>query len=145
MQRYSDWASRLEVFLHEQRERKFKYGEFDCCLFVCDAIRVMTGQDPGGRFRGRYGSRRQAELLVRELGGWGGLAGDAAHRFEMYEVPPPQALRGDVALLGDYLVRRRRWNYSLGLVSLDGRHLLAASAYGIAAAPRDLAVRCWRV
>jgi hypothetical protein len=141
--RYPDWAARLEVFLHAHASRPFRYGEWDCCLFVCSAIEAMTGIDPGGEWRGKYDSPEgarsmiRAELLVSgEVNHWV-RAVAAAQR--MGKVAPAQAQRGDVVLL-----KRGRRGYSLGLVGLDGG-VLVAGWKGLVAAPRELAVLAWRV
>jgi hypothetical protein len=43
--------------LLEHQSDSFSYGRWDCCLFVCDAIRVMTGIDLAADYRGAYSSR----------------------------------------------------------------------------------------
>lgn len=140
--RRSDWALALEAFLFEAQNRKFHYGSWDCCLFVCDAIKVMTGTDPATPFRGRYDSRDEAE---RELLSFCGsrsvraVAERVAATNAMTEIPVKFAGRGDVAL-----VKRSR-DYSLGLVDLSGRDLLIAGASGLARISQMRAVRAWKI
>ena len=43
MNRYPNWQTRLDLYLRTVNQRQFKYGEWDCCLFACDAIQEMTG------------------------------------------------------------------------------------------------------
>ena len=55
--RLPGWQGALDRFLTAHRETRFQYGVWDCCLFACDAIEVMTGVDVAAQFRGRYHSR----------------------------------------------------------------------------------------
>lgn len=142
MQRFPDWASRLEVFLHAQQRRQFHYGEWDCCLFVCDGIRAMTGTDPAAHFRGHYGSAKGAIAMMREMYGLrsvGDLVSAVAAEHGMVEVPVARARRGDVVL-----VKRPR-DFSLGLLALNGGQILGPQKVGLGAVPRFAGSRAWNV
>lgn len=115
--------------------RRFQYGIWDCCLFACDAIQVMTGVDPAAEFRGRYDSAESA----RALGSVRVIAEGTAARYAMPETPILHARRGDVALI------RRGRGYSLGVMALDGRHVMVAGARGVLRVPRLSACRAWMV
>lgn len=95
MQRLNDWPTLLANFIEARRERAFSWGESDCCLFVCDAIEVITGVDPGARWRGLYSSERGARRVLRDNGGVVGLA------TLILGAPVPTALagRGDVVVI----------------------------------------------
>lgn len=139
--RKQNWQALLHGYLCACRAREFQYGSFDCCLFVCDAIEVMTGVDVAAPFRGQYQSRKQA---FRALGNYAGRASVEAvtervtSDHGMPEIKPALAQRGDVVLL------RRAHDYSLAVVGLDGS-ILAAAGWGCERAPFSLAVRAWRV
>jgi hypothetical protein len=49
--------------------RPFVWGETDCCLFVADWVREVTGIDPAAEWRGCYWSLRTARRLCRHHGG----------------------------------------------------------------------------
>jgi uncharacterized protein DUF6950 len=142
MTRYPDWPARLEAFLRDNATRKFRYGSWDCCLMVCEAIDVMTGFDPGQAFRGAYYSLDTALLEASQYCGQGSVRAvveAVARDLSLVEVKPAFAQRGDVALLK----RARGW--SLGLVALDGAGLLVAGAKGIVRAPVKFAQKAWHV
>ena len=130
--RLADWQTRLERFIAAHVDARFRYGTWDCCLFVAGAIEAITGQDLAGPFRGTYRSRRQARIAhgrVREI---------AEHVFHNFlPVPILCAQRGDVVLV----------NYSghdlLGILSLNGRSILAVSRRGYVFLNLDLAVKAW--
>jgi hypothetical protein len=143
MQRYQDWAARLEVFLQEQKGRRFQYGSWDCCLFVCEAISAMTGSDLGVEFRGKYDSLRSAEALIRRycpVQSLSALVAGVATRWGMREVSPLHARRGDMAMI------RRGRGYSLGMIALDGQRVLVLVGRDrVAAIPRLVIARAWSV
>src|SRR5579859_6297583 len=113
LSRLSCWQCKFQQFLNDNQRRPFAYGSFDCCLFVCDAIRAMTGIDVAAKFRGTYSSLRE----VRAFGSVQAIAQQVAGEFGMPEVPAFCAQRGDVALI------KRPRDYSLGIVDLDGMNL----------------------
>ena len=132
MQRLPDWPIRLERFLRSSAERPFQYGVFDCALFACDAIGVMTGVDPARYLRGLYATRAEARKLLAYWGGFNAIA--AAN--QMPEIAVTTARRGDVLLM------RRS---ALGLMALNGRQAVVLTEKGLALAPIDSALKAWRV
>jgi hypothetical protein len=140
--RLPDWPALLDAFLQANRYCKFSYGRADCCLFVCDAIRVMTGTDPAAPFRGKYDSLKGA---LREMKGYCGSASVAsvaelvASRNGMPEISPRRAGRGDAALLDGPL------GCSLGVVALNGREIVVCGHADLEAIPLARAIRAWRV
>lgn len=142
MVRYPDWTSRLESLLRASVGRKFKYGDWDCSLFVADAILEMTGSDMAAPYRGRYSSRTEALLVAKEIAGAGSIEAIAetqAATHEMLRVPFIRASRGDMVLL------RRPRDYSLGILGMDGKSILIAAAVGWGVAKDPYPVRAWRV
>ena len=43
--RLPDWQPRLQALIQARLAAPFAWGEHDCCLFVCDAVQAITGQD----------------------------------------------------------------------------------------------------
>jgi hypothetical protein len=132
--RRDEWPALLEEFLKVSHGKQFRYGRFDCCLFVADAIAAMTGTDIARESRG-YHSRKQAlcgqsvEQIVS------GIAED----YDMPEVPVLMAGRGDMILIP------RPRDFSLGLVSMNGTEILIALRAGYGAIPLSSGVRAWKV
>jgi hypothetical protein len=140
--RFPDWATRLERFFIEHQLDTFHYGRWDCCLFACNAIQVMTGIDPVARFRGRYATRREALIAIRDETGRASVDSIVHHvtsELQMQAVAPLTAQRGDLALI------ERGRDVSLGIVSLNGIHLIVTSERRLWRIPRELAVEAWRV
>lgn len=142
MIRTGDWEHRLDRFLLDNSARPFRYGSWDCCLFVCDAIEAMTGIDVANKFRGQYANPKQARALARELCGgasvWD-IARSTTGRFELKECIPAMARRGDVVLIP------RKADYSLGLIDLTGQVAYLTRWKGIARAQFTVAQIGWHV
>lgn len=132
MQRFSDWASRLERYLHAQKDHEFAYGIFDCCLFVGGAIAAMTGVDPVEPFRGAYGSRKSGLGLLARAGGIPGVAA----LYGMPEIPVAFAARGDMLLMPGGI---------LALMALNVRDAVVVVDRGLALTPASRARCAWRV
>jgi hypothetical protein len=142
MTRLPDWQARLDSFLRAHVHDRFAYGSWDCCLFVCDAIREMTGVDPAQDFRGKYQSRKQAYALIRDSSGAGSVqavTASIAAKFHMPEIPVRRAQYGDLVLI------ERPNDYSLGLIALNWSEIIACRARGLSRISLNHAVRAWRV
>jgi hypothetical protein len=130
--RFPDWRARLESYLANQSGRVYRYGVYDCALFVCSAVEAMTGVDPGREFRGKYLSRETARQRLQEAGGFAAVA----QTYGMRQIDPKIALRGDV-------LQMKR--FSLGLMSLNGTHAIVMGEYGLITVPALPAIAAWRV
>lgn len=121
----------------------FSYGPWDCCSFVTAAIEAMTGTDVYGPFRGKYASRTEAYRAVKEYAGKASIRAVAERvtcDHGMPSVPALMAQRGDVAL-----IRRGERDFSLGIIDLTGREIVALKSQGMFRVPLSMAIQCWRV
>lgn len=111
-------------------------------MFVCDAIREMTGVDPAQEFRNRYASRETAYQLIRETSGKHSVRAIAelvTTRFDMPEAPILMARRGDVVLI------KRPTDYSLGILSLNGKEIVVTRAKSLCTIPISQGLLAWHV
>lgn len=95
MERRIDWQRRLNDYLVKVSGRPFRYGRWDCCIYISGAVKAMTDVDPMAEFRGRYTSRETALAALRELGS-GTLYNTMRTKFGN-PVPAVMAKRGDIA------------------------------------------------
>lgn len=140
--RKANWQSILQNYLLIHQDTSFQYGSFDCCLFVCDCVHAMTDVDPAAGFRGNYKSRKEACEAIRRRTGRltvKAVVDTITAELEMPEIPVLHAQRGDVCLI------KRGRDYSLGIISLSGREILAAAASGIVRLPFTSATKVYRV
>ena len=140
--RLPGWQSALDRFLAAQRETRFQYGVWDCCLFACDAIEVMTGVDVAAQFRGRYQSRTQALRAIRGYSGEASVRAVAERVTEAYAMPQVHILR---ARRGDVVLIRQPRDYSLGIVALNGTDVITVTPQGLQRIALSNAVCGWQV
>lgn len=142
MRRYGDWQSRLTAYLAATSERKFRYGQQDCGLFVAGAIEAMCGVDVAMALRGRYGSRREAFAAIAAYCGRSTIEAVAEHiatECGAREVPVLMAQRGDALLI------RRAVRSSLGILSMMGNTVISPGRHGLLYLPLSCATRAWRI
>ncbi len=139
--RYEDWPTRLAKFTELIRDIPFTWGQWDCCLTACSAMKAITGVDPAASMRGKYKTPLGAARVLRKFAG-GGVE-EAAERVAMElgarEIPVSYAQRGDFVVLNTEV------GDSLGTVDLSGHNILVTSADGAVFLPLSLARRAWRV
>lgn len=142
MRRYADWPTLLDSFLRAHASERFQYGRWDCALFVADAVQAMTGVDVAAKFRGHYGSRREALRAIKEYTGSTSIRAIAETVFAEHglrEVAVARAQRGDAVL-----VRRGR-DWSLGIVALDGAGIVSLAKDSLLRWPLSRAETAWRI
>jgi hypothetical protein len=142
LHRHPDWQARLGAFLAANAERPFGYGEFDCCLFVANAVLEMTGVDLAAPFRGQYGSRAGARDRMAEFCGGASVervASRIADDHGLQRVGPLEAARGDMVLI------QRRRECSLGLMNLNGQDVVIPFARGLRRIEWKHAIAAWRI
>ncbi|UAB76949.1 hypothetical protein INR77_08820 [Erythrobacter sp. SCSIO 43205] len=66
--RLPNWEMALSAFMQENQWRTFKWGEWDCILFATAAAKVITGEDRGADYRGRYSDQKGARQALRDIG-----------------------------------------------------------------------------
>jgi uncharacterized protein DUF6950 len=140
--RFENWPTLLSAFLDARRQARFCYGAHDCCLFVADALRVITGVDFAAQFRNRYNTAFGALRRLRESTASASVDATAGRIFAAHglpAIPPGYAQRGDVLALS-----LAREGVVLSLVSLDGMPIIAAErGWGIS--DRACALKAWKV
>ena len=134
VKRTVEWKSRLVDYLAWSVGQKFVYGQFDCALFTFEAVKVMTGFDPGGPFRGQYENLYDGIALLREAGFRDHV--DICARY-FNEIPPFFAQAGDIAVVPG------EDGPALGLV--QGSFIYALLPTGMALVPLLSALRAFRV
>ena len=99
MKRVESWEKILAKFIEDRVESELVWGVQDCCLFACDSILSITGEDVAGFFRGKYSTKEKAYELLFEFAGGGLLetVEKITDQFKMIRHPSIfYAQRGDV-------------------------------------------------
>lgn len=136
LKRLPDWPERLSAQIHACMKAPFVWGQHDCCLFAMDCVKAMTGEDLAAPYRG-YTSQIQAMRMLKENGGVAGIAEAVARKYDIPEIAPTLAGRGDVCLFdtghGD----------TLGICT--GVNIFAPAFEGLVGTPALQALRAWRI
>lgn len=95
LQRLPDWPDRLDRYVEARRHRAMEWGAHDCCQFVRQGLRELTGLDPARGWKlGRYRTPRGAARVLTRLGGIAQIPVKAG----LQPIPVARAQRGDVML-----------------------------------------------
>lgn len=138
MKRVNNWHTLLPSHTQRNRGRTFEWGRWDCALAVCDAIRALTGVDPGAPYRGKYSTEEEARAIIG--GDLGKFAATIAAQHGMHEVAPRLARRGDVVF-----VDNKTPEGALGLVDSSGLAAACVGQQGYIRVPMRRWKRAWRV
>lgn len=69
MDKLENWWERLSEYLHESKDREFKWGEFDCCVLAAKAGEALVGVDFLAEFGLKYYDMRSAHLVISRFTG----------------------------------------------------------------------------
>lgn len=139
IRRQPEWVISLDELIRKNEKTPFKYGDFDCCLFVCDAIQAMTGVDVAADFRGKYQSEIGAAKFMLKFAGVRGIAEMVAGEHGLEKVGLNFAGRGD----GVYFEPNGAG--AVGIISTCGKQIVAAGEVGCVFFPKTDAKICWRI
>mgnify|MGYP003635745631 CR=1 FL=1 len=145
MTRFEGWETILTKFIVSRSNEKFKWGKHDCCLFACDGIEAITGDDSAYMFRDKYKDKTGAYSLLKDFSG-GGLEETAeclAEEFGMDEVSKSFAGRGDVALCNVPTVINEELP-TLGIIGMSG-DIYIAGTRRLQVFSKESGFRFWKV
>src|ERR1700687_318805 len=141
MNRFDFWPKLLDDFIASRRDTPFAWGAHDCCLFACDAVLAMTGEDLAEEFRGKYDSALGAQRVLKEFGceTVGELASRIAQKRSLRELPHLYAQRGDVVLVV------QESQSLLAIVTHDGTEVWCPGKDKLELYPLERCDRAWRI
>lgn len=136
MNKKPDWEQCLHDFLTSNKDTKFSWGAWDCCVFVDSATKAMTGSHVIPEFI-EWGDKKAALQTIRKYSGnLTGCVNKAALSAGMTEVLPSDAMKGDL------VVYTSEGNDGAGIY--DGYAIAAPSDDGLARKRKDLIVKAYR-
>jgi len=139
LERLENWHRLFQDAVDAKLDAPFEYGRHDCCLSVCDVIFAFTGTDPAEGFRG-YSSREEVLEYRRLYRNVMGIAEYVARKLEAPEIASNFAGAGDAVVVKD-----EEEGFCLGLVELNGLHVIGAGDVGWRYWPRETIVKAWKV
>ena len=130
----NNWFIDLADFIESRRHSPFVWGENDCCLFVADAVELISGIDAAAPYRRKYTTATGAARALKKYGD-GSIAGAWSACFE--EINPQDLGRGDVAMVEVEGAPASALSF--------GNQLWIVSENGLITLPRSAALQAWRV
>lgn len=128
--RYEDWPERLDVFIEDARNKVFKFGVNDCCIFAARAVESIINIGLLEKVQELHKSKSSRKNLAS-------LVSTTLKTYKFEEVPPLSAQRGDVVIfetvLGD----------TVGISV--GNSIVAPGEYQLEFFPLYIAKRAWRI
>ncbi len=127
----------MYAVIEELSQKRFRWGEDDCCLFVGRVVQAFTGVDLAASFRGKYRSQKGAASRIRRAGSLEKLVDEVTTDHGLREVPVGMAARGDIILFPSVL------GETLGIC--DGHQIITMGKDGVVAFPMEAAMKAWGV
>lgn len=141
--RKQGWESILSQYLEKSTLRRFKWGKFDCLIFVSNAVRLMTGIDPMSKkkrndpktIRGLYKTEDEARMLISKF------RRSMPNIMDVHfkRINPAFAGKGDVVLM------KLSEGNTFGVVGNRGIAFFKTSDAGLIQKPFVSAKFAWRV
>jgi len=147
--RHEQWEAKLHHSIETHKAKPFAWGEHDCALSVCNHIQAMTGIDLAAAFRGQYQSEDAALAtmgrICQDATTLEHVAEQLAAKHGIPEIKPLHAQRGDVVLLDNPSPSTGLNRQALGIVHLNGRHVVVTGPDGLRLLRLTHVRRAWRI
>lgn len=138
LKRLRDWPLRLEAFMAERADAPFAWGRNDCCTFVADMVKTITGEDAALPALRTHRTEAQALATLSAHGGVRAIAAAALGAA----LPANRATVGDVMLVR---ITDANGNTQNALAACNGDIAFMPGAQGLVTVPCASALCCWRV
>ena len=143
--RVDGWETRLDEFITSRINKRFVWGEHDCALFACDAIKEITSIDVAYWFRNKYRNKSTAYELLKDFGGGGLLetVQKLSKEFDMPEIKMSFAGRGDWVLCNVQTAINEELP-TLGIIGMSEKIYIAGTTQ-LQIFNKDVGVKFWKV
>ena len=143
-QKVEDWPRKLIGYLVEVENKPFRYGTHDCFLFAVDCIKVMTGVDIGGDWRGTYNTELGAvkKVIKKQNKDWDLIDfwSWLMSQHGCQEVKINFAHRGDPVFIDD-----DNDNLGLGIIDPGGLGVLCVGELGLVKIKKNNILQAWSI
>lgn len=85
----------MNEFIEANKDRQFKYGEWDCCIFTASIVKIISGKDYIKEFK--YKTKKKAYDLIQKAGGLVQILDERFERLDNMNL----AQRGDLCYKDD--------------------------------------------
>lgn len=144
IQREEGWQKKLYEALIKYRNSPFKPGKHDCCFAICNVVKIYTGTDLAKSFR-KYRTKKKIKNILTKYGSVESIADEVAKEYNIMEVPPLTAQRGDIVLVNGKDEDSDEPLQTLAVVGLDGWHVYGAGSIGWNELTLQEVIKAWHI
>ena len=138
MKKLPQWEIRLFDFISSNKDKSFKWGKWDCCIFVIEAVRAMTETEI---LKPSWNNKLEALFFIKENGK---TINSATTKFlkksGLKTIDKNFITAGDVVLLNDIHNNNEQ---IMGICT--GNLIACVSEEGISYRENQSAVKVWRI
>ena len=138
MKKLPQWEIRLFDFISSNKDKSFKWGKWDCCIFVIEAVRAMTETEI---MKPSWNNKLEALFFIKENGK---TINSATTKFlkksGLKTIDKNFITAGDVVLLKDIHNNNEQ---IMGICT--GNLIACVSEEGISYRENQSAVKVWRI
>jgi len=138
MKKLPQWEIRLFDFISSNKDKPFKWGKWDCCIFVIEAVRAMTETEI---IKPSWNNKLEALFFIKENGK---TINSATTKFlkksGLKTIDKNFITAGDVVLLKDIHNNNEQ---IMGICT--GNLIACVSEEGISYRENQSAVKVWRI
>tara|TARA_R100000773_G_scaffold14878_2_gene13612 strand:+ start:949 stop:1371 length:423 start_codon:yes stop_codon:yes gene_type:complete len=138
MKKLPQWEIRLFDFISSNKDKSFKWGKWDCCIFVIEAVRAMTETEI---LKPSWNNKLEALFFIKENGK---TINSATTKFlkksGLKTIDKNFITAGDVVLLKDIHNNNEQ---IMGICT--GNLIACVSEEGISYRENQSAVKVWRI
>lgn len=129
----------LQDAIRQYENSHFEYGKLDCCLFVCNVIRDVTGKDYAAPWRDTYNSEFSALMLIKRHQNLVGILSAAFGKIR----PIWSVKAGSPVLINTDCMEQDSIGAGVGIY--DGNDIVAMTDKGLIRMPITTGRGCWNV
>lgn len=132
--RLTDWQLRFSDATREAHDKRFKWGEHDCCLWVANCVLAITGIDYAESWRGKYSDESGAYALIKK--------GESLTKM-VTSVLKTEAINPNYANVGDVVLIVTGGKEALAIC--NGASVLIPSRTRMVSLPMSSAKKVWKI
>jgi hypothetical protein len=134
-QRVDNWPAKLADLIELNRNRKFRWGKFDCCIWAAMCVDEITDSIFVDRIKSEYTNKSEAIAFLSRFGSTESAITEYLGETQHLNMTS----RGDVVVI-DY----DRDGYNAAGV-FDGQNVIVTGPKGLMRVSRDHIIKSWRV
>ena len=98
VKKQAQWDIKLYEFINKSKDKPFKWGKWDCCIFGIEAIKEMTGELP---LKSHWKNKKEAMDFIATEGTLNKIMTKYLKEWNLFVIDKMFITAGDIALVKD--------------------------------------------